>query len=172
MSRRQLICGLACAAAALGLAGHLELHEAGRVRLSKAPPPQLTVGESARMEFSARDAAEIAVYSTNDTVASIEIQSADDGQILCRITARAPGSTSLSCTAGGRQSPAFAVSVVEAAEPVLTSGPYVSSQYSDKYHLSTCVFAQKIRNENRIYFRSAADAAAQGLTPCKKCCPQ
>lgn len=172
MSRRQLICGLVCAVAALGLAGHLELHEAGRVRLTEAPPPQLTVGESARMKFSARNADGAAVRSTEDAVASIEIQSAEDGQIVCLVTARAPGSTSLSCTAGGRQSPAFAVSVVEAAEPVLTSGPYLSSQHSDKYHISTCVFAQKIQNENRIYFRSAADAAAQGLTPCKKCCPQ
>ncbi|MGN1007708.1 MAG: Ada metal-binding domain-containing protein [Butyricicoccus sp.] len=175
MNRRHWLGGFAVAAAALGLVGSLQLRETGRVQLTESPPPQLEVGETARMEFSARDAADITVHSTNDTVASIEIQSADDGQILCRITAHAPGSASLSCEADGRLSPAFAVSVVEPAvpdEPILTSGPYVSSQYSDKYHLSTCVSAQKIQPENRIYYASAADAAAQGLTPCKKCHPE
>ncbi|MGM9612195.1 MAG: Ada metal-binding domain-containing protein [Butyricicoccus sp.] len=175
MNQRHWISGFAVAAAALGLVGSLQLRETGRVRLTESPPPQLEVEEIARMEFSARNMVDTAVYSTNDTVASIEIQSAEDGQIVCLVTAHTPGSASLSCKADGRLSPAFALSVVEPVEPlepVLTSGPYVSSQYSDKYHFSSCVSAQKIQPENRIYYASAADAAAQGLTPCKKCHPE
>lgn len=172
MKKQSIFCWFVLLFIALGLIFHLHFQEAGRVRLSSAPPPQLTVEEIAEIEFYAQDVSDAAVYSTADTVAKIEIQSAENGRIRCQVTARSPGSASLSCKANGRQSPAFAISVVEAPEPVLTSGAFLSSKNSEKYHLASCPYAQKIAEENRVYWACAADAEAAGLTSCKKCLPQ
>ena len=126
MKKQSIFCWFVLLFIALGLIFHLQFQEAGRVRLSSAPPPQLTVEEIAEIEFYAQDVSDAAVYSTADTVAKIEIQSTENGRIRCQVTARSPGSASLSCKANGRQSPAFAISVVEAPEPVLTSGKEIS----------------------------------------------
>lgn len=48
---------------------------------------------------------------------------------------------------------------------------YVGSVESDKYHKSTCRWAKKILEENRIYFSSKAEAAGAGYSPCGTCKP-
>lgn len=45
----------------------------------------------------------------------------------------------------------------------------VASKNSDKYHLATCQFAQKIKAENKICFTSAGEAEKKGFQGAKCC---
>ena len=47
----------------------------------------------------------------------------------------------------------------------------VASNYSDRYHLSTCKIAQKIPAEELLNFASPEQAFEAGYSPCKKCRP-
>ncbi len=47
----------------------------------------------------------------------------------------------------------------------------IASNYSDRYHVSTCKVAQKIPLKESLFFQSPEDAIAAGLRPCKKCNP-
>ena len=42
---------------------------------------------------------------------------------------------------------------------------FVGSKNSDKYHLPTCTWADRIKPENRVCFSSEEDAASQGYQP-------
>lgn len=57
------------------------------------------------------------------------------------------------------------------AQPVATSGKYVGSAKSDKYHYPSCRHAQKITTANTVWFKDAADARAHGHVPCGVCKP-
>jgi hypothetical protein len=46
---------------------------------------------------------------------------------------------------------------------------YVASKNSNKYHLSTCQFAQKIKAENKTCFSSAGEAEGRGFQAAKCC---
>lgn len=46
---------------------------------------------------------------------------------------------------------------------------YVASKNSDKYHLPTCQFAQKIKPENKVCFSSKEEAESRGYQPAKCC---
>lgn len=46
---------------------------------------------------------------------------------------------------------------------------FVASKNSNKYHLQTCQFAQKIKSENRICFSSAEEAQSRGYQGAKCC---
>ena len=48
----------------------------------------------------------------------------------------------------------------------------VASNYSDRYHVPSCKIAAKIRPEELVTYKSAAEAEAAGLAPCKKCHPK
>jgi methylphosphotriester-DNA--protein-cysteine methyltransferase len=48
---------------------------------------------------------------------------------------------------------------------------YVGSKNSNKYHKTTCQWAQKIKSENRVTFKTAKDAEKAGYIPCKVCKP-
>ncbi len=50
-----------------------------------------------------------------------------------------------------------------------TSGAFVGSTQSDKYHTPGCRWAKKITDDNRIWFKDAEDAKNQGYTPCGTC---
>ncbi len=52
------------------------------------------------------------------------------------------------------------------------SAELVASRNSDRYHLSDCKIASKIRTEDKQSFQSAADAESAGYGPCKKCFPK
>lgn len=57
------------------------------------------------------------------------------------------------------------------AEPSIDSQKcaFVASKNSNKYHLSTCQFAQKIKPENRICFSSKEEAESRGYQGAKCC---
>ncbi len=46
---------------------------------------------------------------------------------------------------------------------------FVASKNSNKYHLATCQFAQKIKPENKICFSSAEEAQKRGYQGAKCC---
>mgnify|MGYP000892792595 CR=1 FL=1 len=56
-------------------------------------------------------------------------------------------------------------------QPVKTTGKYVGSIESNKYHLPTCRWAEQIKPENRIWFDSEEEAQKAGYEPCKVCNP-
>lgn len=47
----------------------------------------------------------------------------------------------------------------------------IASQDSDKYHLPTCGLVKNIKPENRIKFKTPADAVKAGYSPCALCKP-
>lgn len=52
-------------------------------------------------------------------------------------------------------------------EPTVCYG----SSKSNKYHLPSCPWAQKISADNRVVFKTKDEAAAKGYAPCKICKP-
>lgn len=48
---------------------------------------------------------------------------------------------------------------------------YVGSTKSNKYHLPSCEWAQKINKSNEIWFSSSEEAKEKGYAPCKVCKP-
>ena len=61
--------------------------------------------------------------------------------------------------------------VAEAVSPK-SSGVYVGSVDSDKYHKPSCRFAKEILPENEIWFDSAEEAQNSGYSPCGSCRPR
>lgn len=51
------------------------------------------------------------------------------------------------------------------------SGQFVGSVESDKYHYSSCRYAEKILPENEIWFQSVQDAKNHNYVPCGVCKP-
>lgn len=49
---------------------------------------------------------------------------------------------------------------------------YVGSTTSDKYHRPDCRYAEKIKDENKIFFSDAEEAEEAGYSPCKVCNPE
>ena len=46
---------------------------------------------------------------------------------------------------------------------------YVASKNSDKYHLPSCSGAKRIKEENKVWFSSQAEAEASGYIPAANC---
>lgn len=67
--------------------------------------------------------------------------------------------------------PPFDEPVAETTSPK-SSGVYVGSIDSDKYHNPGCRFAKEILPENEIWFDSAEDAQNSGYSPCGGCHPK
>lgn len=55
------------------------------------------------------------------------------------------------------------------ATAVGSSTTYVGSKNGTKFHLPWCPGASHIKEENRIYFSSKAEALASGYTPASNC---
>lgn len=53
----------------------------------------------------------------------------------------------------------------------ISKGKYVGSIKSNKYHLPTCRYAEKIDSENQIWFTTEEEAIAKGYSPCGVCKP-
>jgi len=53
------------------------------------------------------------------------------------------------------------------AQKDLPSKIFITSAKAKRYHVLNCPFAQKIRPEKRITFRSAEEAERQGYKPCE-----
>lgn len=56
-------------------------------------------------------------------------------------------------------------------QPAETTGQYVGSVKSNKYHLPTCRYAETITLENQIWFQTEEEAQATGYEPCGVCEP-
>jgi len=48
-------------------------------------------------------------------------------------------------------------------------GKYVASKNSNKYHAPWCSGAQRIKEENKIWFNNKEEAEASGYTPASNC---
>lgn len=48
---------------------------------------------------------------------------------------------------------------------------YVASSVSDKYHRITCDYADNILEENKVYYKTPADAERDGKYACSVCRP-
>lgn len=61
--------------------------------------------------------------------------------------------------------------VLEAPEAKFLNGEkmYVASKSSDKYHLPWCAGAQRIKEENKIWFASKEEAEKAGYKPAGNC---
>lgn len=55
--------------------------------------------------------------------------------------------------------------------PVQSTGVYVGSIDSDKYHIPGCRHAEKILPQNEIWFDTEEEAVAAGYSPCGTCKP-
>lgn len=64
---------------------------------------------------------------------------------------------------------AATASVPSLTAPSVGSGPYVVSKTGTKYYLATCGNAKKIKDTNRVYFASKAEAEAKGFTAASNC---
>jgi hypothetical protein len=65
--------------------------------------------------------------------------------------------------------PAAATSAKPTAGVGESAGHYVASQSGSKYYLPSCSGAARIKEENRIYFASVAEARTAGYTPAANC---
>ncbi len=62
------------------------------------------------------------------------------------------------------------ISVVPAGSAVTPKeGKYVASKNGTKYYLPTCSGATRIKEANRVWFSTVADAQASGRTPASNC---
>lgn len=48
-------------------------------------------------------------------------------------------------------------------------GQYVASKSGTKYYLPTCAGANRIKEENKVWFATAGEARAKGLEPAANC---
>lgn len=63
------------------------------------------------------------------------------------------------------------VDTFELSSPPKSEYLYVGSINSNIYHYPSCIWAQKIKPENEIWFSSPEDAWAHGYRPCEVCKP-
>jgi len=55
--------------------------------------------------------------------------------------------------------------------PSVLAGEFWASKKSNKYHYPDCKWAQKIKPENLVKFKTPEDAIEAGYVPCKVCRP-
>ena len=48
---------------------------------------------------------------------------------------------------------------------------YVGASTTGKFHYESCRWAEKIRDDHRVYFESREEAIDAGYVPCKVCRP-
>lgn len=74
------------------------------------------------------------------------------------ITILPPAAAVVGSTAAGSEQPALA-----------SPGAYVGSRSGTAYHLPSCPGAQKIKEENKIWFQTKEDAEKRGYHPAANC---
>lgn len=60
---------------------------------------------------------------------------------------------------------------VTIGEPDVIVDYYVGSSTTKKFHLKDCAWAQKLKEENKVYFSGYNEFIENGFTPCKNCNP-
>ena len=56
--------------------------------------------------------------------------------------------------------------------PPNAEAKYIASKVSDKYHLLSCEYAERISEDNRIYYETKTEAEEDGRSPCSVCLPE
>ena len=56
--------------------------------------------------------------------------------------------------------------------PPNAEAKYIASKASDKYHLLSCEYAERISEDNRIYYKTMQEAEEDGKSPCSVCLPE
>ena len=56
--------------------------------------------------------------------------------------------------------------------PPNAEAKYIASKVSDKYHLLSCEYAERISEDNRIYYKTMQEAEEDGKSPCSVCLPE
>lgn len=83
------------------------------------------------------------------------------GVLLC--------SEGLPVTEDGREGTANALGALGVDGTESERGDYVASKNGSVYHLPWCSGAQRMKEENKVYFVSKAEAEAAGYRPAKNC---
>ena len=114
-------------------------------------------------------------FSTGEPVDNINVRFIDQsGNLLQEANSKDINSDALS--SDGNSDVSEADTPVEAASPDpsqgKSSGKFVASADSDKFHWPDCQWAKKILSENEIWFDSADDAIAAGYGACGTCRPK
>lgn len=114
-------------------------------------------------------------FSTGEPVDNINVRFVDQsGNLLQEANSKDINSDALS--SDGNSDVSEADTPVDAASPDpsqgKSSGKFVASADSDKFHWPDCRWAKKILSENEIWFDSAADAIAAGYGACGTCHPK
>ncbi len=60
---------------------------------------------------------------------------------------------------------------VSVGKPDVIVDYYVGSSTTKKFHLKDCTWAQKLKEENKVYFSGYNEFIKNGFTPCKTCNP-
>ena len=60
---------------------------------------------------------------------------------------------------------------VTVQKPKPVAKAYIGSKSTKKFHLADCTWAQKIDNDNKVYFSSYNEFLENGYKPCKSCNP-
>lgn len=102
--------------------------------------------------------------TTTEPAAPIEASEPTEQPVQEPISESAPAPVS-------EPAPEVSAPVAEAATPK-SSGVYVGSIDSDKYHNPSCRFAKEILPENEIWFDSAEEAQNASYSPCGSCHPK
>ncbi len=106
-------------------------------------------------------------YSKDETLAELENQArAQKKGLWASAQPQAPWEFRKEQKSGKVKSPTVNKPGIE-----LTSGAFVASKNSKKFHRSICTWAKKIDKKNRIYFNRSVDAKNQGYEPCEECKP-
>ena len=56
--------------------------------------------------------------------------------------------------------------------PPNAEAKYIASKASDKYHLLSCEYAERISADNRIYYKTMQEAEEDGKSNCSVCLPE
>ncbi len=61
------------------------------------------------------------------------------------------------------------VSKAQNPKPQVVSGTYVASKSGSKYYLPSCGGAERIKDENKVWFATKEEAETAGYTPAANC---
>ncbi|MHB8308445.1 MAG: stalk domain-containing protein [Candidatus Desulforudaceae bacterium] len=189
LNNASVITKLTCAGGIFLFTGDAEAEAEGAILHKNLDANILKVGHhgsktSTSDAFLAKVSPEVAVimvgegnrygHPTSETLtklaaAGVKVYRTDlNGNVVVSLTG---GKYTISTQKATTQQPAAVVTPQPTPEPGATTGQYVGSTKSDKYHHPTCRYAQSIAAANEIWFHSKAEAAAAGYQPCGVCKP-
>jgi hypothetical protein len=136
-----------------------DLLERGKAQVGRIPRDAVTV---LVLILSSTAAYGLGVLTGRDLApgegTGFRIEEAGEGQLI-------PAKAATPAAAASAPKPA----PVADLPPPDTSGPYVASRTGEKYYLIACGSAKRIKEENRVYFKTKDAAEAKGYAPAANC---